>query len=139
MSYVLSQTGLKNLTKKQLGSFEIEDVFGNLTDICIRSLWSELVRKHNDPASRYHLSLYEYVVIGHELIMERDFMRINLSSLWMLANALRAIDAGWKFQLCLDVTSNFCSGSMDLLELLGAQLDQLTSVHMCMYLKHIQH
>ncbi len=34
----------------------------------------------------------------------------------VLANALRAIVAGWKFQLCADVTGNFCNISVDLLE-----------------------
>ena len=44
-------------------------------------------------------------------------VRINLSSVWMLANALRAIVAGWNFQLCGGVTGNFCSRNVDLLEL----------------------
>ncbi len=72
--------------------------------VCV---WSELVRKHNDPAIDYHVSLYEYVVIGHELIAARDVVRINMSSVWILTNALRAIVAGCNFQLCADITSNF--------------------------------
>ncbi len=77
--------------------------------------------QHNDPAIDYHLPLYEYVVIEYELIAKRDVVRINLSLLWMLANALCAIVAGWNFQLChlcADVTGNFCSRSVDLLEFL---------------------
>ncbi len=70
---------------------------------------AEVVRKHNDPAIDFHVSLYEYAVIGYELIAERDVVRINLSSVWMLANALRAIIARWNFQLCADVTGNFCN------------------------------
>ncbi len=35
----------------------------------------------------------------------------------MLANALRAIIAGWNFQLCADVMGNFFSRSVDLLKL----------------------
>ncbi len=46
-----------NLTTKQLGGFMIADSFGSLTEFCIRILWSELVRKHNDPAIDYHESL----------------------------------------------------------------------------------
>jgi hypothetical protein len=108
----------KNLTAKQLGSFIIAVNFRSLTEFCNRSVWSEAVRKHNDPAIDFHVSLYDYVVIGYELIAERDVVRINLSSVWMLqvANALRAIIAGWNFQLCADVTGNFCSSSVDLLE-----------------------
>jgi hypothetical protein len=48
----------KNLTTKQLGGFMIADSFWSLTEFCIRSSWSELVRKHNDPAIDYHVSLY---------------------------------------------------------------------------------
>ncbi len=78
---------------------------------------TELVRKHNDATDDYHLSLYEDIAIGHELIACRDIVQINLSSVWMLANALRAVVAGWNFQLCGHVTGNFCSRSVDLLEL----------------------
>jgi hypothetical protein len=94
----------------------IPDSFGGLTAFCIRSSWSELVCKHNDPAIDYHVSLYGYVVIGYELVAELDVVRINISSVWLLANALRAIVAGWNFQLCADVTSNFGNRSADLLE-----------------------
>jgi hypothetical protein len=57
------------------------------------------VHKHNDPAIDYHVSFYEYVVIGYELIAKRDAVQIKMSSVWMLANALCAIIAGWNFQL----------------------------------------
>jgi hypothetical protein len=93
----------------------IADNFGSLTKFCMCSSWSEVVRKHNDPAIDYHLSLYEYVVIGYELTAAR-VVRIDLSSVWMLANALRTIIAGWNFQLFADVTGNFCNRSVDLLE-----------------------
>ena len=72
--------------------------------------------KHNDPAIDYHVPLYEYIVIGYELIAARDVVRMNLSSVWMLANALCVIVAGWNFELCADVTCNFCNRSVDLLE-----------------------
>ena len=75
----------------------IADNFGSLTEFCMRSSWSEVVRKHNDPALDYHVSLYDYVVIGYELIAERDVTRIYSSSVWMLANALRTIITGWNF------------------------------------------
>ncbi len=55
------------------------------------------MHQHNDETDDYHLSLYEDVVIGFELIACRDIVRIDLSSVWILANALRAIVAGWNF------------------------------------------
>ncbi len=106
----------KDLTPKQLRGFTIVDNFRSLTEFCNRSLWSEAVRKHNAPAIDFHVSLYEYVVIGYELIAERDVVRINLSSVWMLGNDVRAIIAGWNFQLCADVTGNFCNRNVDLFE-----------------------
>jgi hypothetical protein len=58
----------KDLTARQLGGFIIADNFGSLKEFCNCSLWSEVVRKHNDSAIIFHVSLYEYVVIGYELI-----------------------------------------------------------------------
>jgi hypothetical protein len=90
----------------------IANSFGSLTEFCIRSSWFELVFQHNDPAIDYHVPLYEYVVNGYELIAERDVMRINLSLVWMLANALCAIVPGRH----RTDTGNFCNRSVDLLE-----------------------
>jgi hypothetical protein len=47
----------KNLTTKQLGCFMIADSFCTLTEFCIRSLRSELVRKHNDHNILSHVPL----------------------------------------------------------------------------------
>ncbi len=58
----------------------IADNFGGLTEFCMRSLLSEVVRKHNDRAIDYHVSLYEHFVIGYELIAARYVVRINMSS-----------------------------------------------------------
>jgi hypothetical protein len=72
------------------------------------------VRKHNALTNENHLPLYNYVVIGHELIAERDIVRFNLSSPWMLANELCVIITEWNFQICADFTGNFCIRSVDL-------------------------
>jgi hypothetical protein len=71
------------LTKKRLEGAEIDDSFGSLTALCESNDWRELVRKHNDPDDSYHLRLFYSVVIGSEV--ERDVVRINFSSPWMLA------------------------------------------------------
>jgi hypothetical protein len=56
-------------------------------------------------------------VIGHEFDAAHDIMRIKFSSLWMLLNALRSINAGWVFQLNGDVTGYVRRADIDLLEL----------------------
>ena len=74
------------------------------------------MRKHNDPEDPYHLDLFNFVVLGGELKAERDIVRIAISSPWMLSNALRAIIAGWGWQLNGDVAGKVCRASVDLLQ-----------------------
>jgi hypothetical protein len=76
-----------------------------------------MVRKHNNPDNSYHLKLFEFCVIGYELQAARGIVRINFSSMWMLLNALRSIQAGWVFQLKGDVTGDVCRADIDLLQL----------------------
>ena len=56
------------------------------------------------------------MVLGGELRAQRDIVCITISSPWMLANALRAIIAGWGWQLNGDVTGKLCRASVDLLQ-----------------------
>ena len=72
--------------------------------------------KHNDLADPYHFKHYDFVVLCSELIAQRDIMLITVASLWMLANVLLAIIAGWGFQLNGYVTSKVCRTSVDVLE-----------------------
>ena len=74
------------------------------------------MRKHNDPQDQYHFDLFNFVVLGGELRAERDIVRITISSPWMLSNALRAIIAGWGWQLNGYVTCKLCRASVDLLQ-----------------------
>jgi hypothetical protein len=66
------------------------------------------VQKRNDPDDSYHICLFDFVVIGSEVIAERDIVQINFSSPSMIANSLRAIAAGWGFQLNAFAICNFC-------------------------------
>jgi hypothetical protein len=72
--------------------------------------------KHNNPADPFHFKLYDFLVLGSEIVAARDIVRITFSSMWMLLNALRAIIAGWGFQLNGDVTGKVCRVSIDVLE-----------------------
>ena len=62
-------------------------------------------------------SMNDFVVLGSELIAQHDIVRITVASLWMLANVLQAIIAGWGFQLNGNVTGKVCRASGDVLEL----------------------
>jgi hypothetical protein len=98
------------------GDGEGDDSFGALAAFAAEHDWSECVRRHNDPTDEYHLSQFERVVLGSQISPEVDVVRMTLSSPWMLSNALRAIQAGWGFQLNADVTGKICRASLDLLE-----------------------
>ena len=74
------------------------------------------MRKHNDPQDSYHFRLFEFVVLGSQVSPERDIVRITFSSVWMILNALRAIVAGWGFQLNGYVTGKLCRKNIDLIE-----------------------
>ena len=95
----------KELTQKQLDGLVVSYSFGDLSSFTRRNVFSELLGRHNDPEDAYHLPLYDLVVIGGEVQAHHDVLRVNLSSPWMLANALSAIATGWGFQLNGDVTS----------------------------------
>ena len=82
--------------------------FGNLVQFTEVNDCSALIHTHNDPEDPYYFKLFEFVVLGSEFLPERDLALITVASLWMLANVLRAIIAGWGFQLNGDVTGKVC-------------------------------
>ena len=104
----------KEMTKQHLDGFELSDSFGALTVFCEQNLFSTLMLKHNDADDPYHLRLFDFVVLGSQVTAEHDLVRITFGSVWMLCNALRAIIAGWVFQLNGNVTGKFCNKSVDL-------------------------
>ncbi len=91
----------KQVTQQHLDGFNLKDSFGSLHVLCATNLFSDLMRKHNDPKNTY---LFKFVVLGSQVSPKRDIMRITFSSVWMILNAFRAIVAGWGFQLNGDVT-----------------------------------
>ena len=105
----------KDMGAKHLGS-ETDDSFGTLLQFAQDNNFSALLSKHNDPEDPFHFNLFEFVVLGGEFAAQRDIVRITLSSPWMLLNALRAIIAGWGFQLNGDATGKLCRNSVDLLQ-----------------------
>jgi hypothetical protein len=92
----------KKLVDKQLKGFTLDDSYGKLQEFADLHLWSTLVRRHNDPEDDYHIGLHDFCVIGHQNEAALDVLRMNMSSLWMLTHAFRAIKAGWVSQKCKD-------------------------------------
>ena len=95
----------KDMTKKQLDGYALNDSFGSLTVFSENNLFSALMRKHNDPEDAYHFRLFDFVVLGSQVTTEHDLVRITFGSVWMILNAYRAIMTGWGFQLNGDPAS----------------------------------
>ena len=88
----------KDLTKKHVDGFELDDTFGALTDFSESNLFSALMRKHNDPEDAHHFRLFEFLVLGSQVTAERDLVLITFGSVSMILNTFRAIIAGWGYQ-----------------------------------------
>ncbi len=90
----------KELTQRQYVGLAVNDFFGAFTVFAEQNAWSEMmhkhnkcksttmltvlqVQKHNNAHGSYHLCLFEFCVLGSQLLAERDFMKINFSSLHM--------------------------------------------------------
>ena len=83
----------KQVSQQYLDGFNLKDSFGPLHVLCAANLFSDLMRKHNDPEDAYHFRLFEFVVLGSQVSPERDIVRITFSSLWMILNVFSA----WRF------------------------------------------
>ncbi len=106
----------KQATQQHEDGFDLKDSFGSLHVLCETNLFSDLMRKHNDLQDAYHFRLFEFVVLGSQVSAKRDIVRITFSSVWMILNAFRAIDAGWEFQSNGDVTGKLCRKNIGLVE-----------------------
>ncbi len=68
------------VTQQHVDGFDLKDSVGSLHELCASNLFSDLMRKHNDPEDSYHFSLFEFVVLGGQVSAERDIVRITFSS-----------------------------------------------------------
>ncbi len=84
----------KQVTQQHVDGFDLKDSFGSLHVLCATNLFSDIMRKPNDPQDACHFSLFEFVVLGSQVCPERDIVRITFSSIWMILNAFRAIITG---------------------------------------------
>jgi hypothetical protein len=127
----------KNLCAKQLKGFNLDDSFGKLQEFADSHLWSTLVRRHNDPEDGYHIGLHDFCVISHQNEAEFDVLRMNMSSLWMLTHAFRAIKPGWVFHLNANVTGKLCWKSVNLLAFSVTSIPKHNNTWcLCIYSEH---
>jgi hypothetical protein len=67
-------------------------------------------------------------VIGSDVRAAHGILQINLLSLWILLNYLRALKAGWSIQLNSDGTSDFCRHAVDMVTLTITLIQHQTNV-----------
>ena len=61
----------KQVTQQHVDGFDLKDSFGSLHVLCTSNLFSDLMRRHNDPEDAYHFRLFEFVVLGSQVSPER--------------------------------------------------------------------
>ena len=57
----------KNMTKRQLDGYQVNDSFGSLNVFSEINLFSTLVLKHNDADDAYRFRLFDFVVLGSQV------------------------------------------------------------------------
>ncbi len=67
-------------------------------------------------------------MIGSDVQAAYGILRINLSSLWVLLNYLRAVKAGWSVQLNGEGTGDFCRHTVDMVALTVTSIPHQTNV-----------
>ena len=55
----------------------MDNTFGNLVPFAKVNEFSAFMRYHNDPADPYHFKLCEFVLLGSELLAQRDIVRMT--------------------------------------------------------------
>ncbi len=63
------------------------------------------------------MPLFSAFVIRSDIKAEGHLFHINFSSVWLLSNAVRAIETGWVVHLNGDTTFGFCSADLDMIAL----------------------
>ena len=74
-------TAQEDITKINLDGFDLDDSFGSLTVFSAQNLFSDLMRKYNDPDDACHFRLFDFVVLGSQITPEQDLVRITFGSL----------------------------------------------------------
>ncbi len=75
------------------------------------------LERHNDPDDSYCLPLFSAFVIGCDIKAERQLIHINFSSVWLLLNAIWAIETRWVVPLNRDETFGFCCADIHMIAL----------------------
>ncbi len=92
------------LTEQTLDGIAVDDSYGSLINLVDIKWFASLLAEHNDPASEYHMDMFEPFVIGRDLNPAEVIVYMNVSSLWFIFIIFRNIECGWLFQLNHDMT-----------------------------------
>jgi len=111
------RTARDQLTKQVLDVEKVPESMGELTDWCDKNDFYAALARHNNPTDSFCMPLFSTLVIGSDIKAERQVIHINFSSVWLLLNAVRAIETGWVVQLNGDATFGFCCADIDMIAL----------------------
>ena len=108
---------IDQLTKQVLQVEKIPESMGELIEWCDKNDFYAAWAQHNDPTDSFCMPLFSAFVIGCDIKAERQLIHIKFSSVWLLLNAVRAIETGWMVQLNGDATFGFCRADIDMIAL----------------------
>jgi hypothetical protein len=111
------RTARDQLTKQVLDVEKVPESMGELTEWCDKNDFYAALARHNEPTDSFCMPLFSAFVIGSDIKAERQVIHINFSSVWLLLNAVRAIETGWVVQLNGDATFGFCRADIDMIAL----------------------
>jgi hypothetical protein len=93
------------LTLVQLAGVQVDGSYGSLTQLCKAIKFRDLVSKHNDPDTDFHLDFFQTVCIGADIDAGTNQIFIALSNVWMLCEIARVKNSQWALQ----VQVGFCA------------------------------
>jgi hypothetical protein len=105
------------LTKQVLEVEKVPESMGEPTEWCDKNDFYAALARHNDPTDSFCMPLFSAFVIGSDIKAERQVIHINFSSVWLLLNAVRAIETGCVVQLNGDATFGFCRADIHMIAL----------------------
>ena len=97
MRYLMKKVRTK-ITSESLG-VEVDGTYGSLVDFASKIFIGDLLKKHNDRADEYHLTMFDTMCLGYQVDSSSNIVYLVLSNTWMMFNIVRALISGWPMEL----------------------------------------